>query len=146
ALSGRASGAPPAPVASADVSRPATRVSSPSCERAGDVDGVGSRVTQPMPGKKTSTHECASRSRTTYSRRSASYAPGEKPAATRAYGDASSAATVSATGSDTPHGGITATVDGRPAAAGSAITDSDVSVGSVSAAAARSWRADGRGT
>ena len=37
-----------------------------------------------MPGNQTSTHEWASRSRTTYSRSSSSNEPGEKPVATRA--------------------------------------------------------------
>ena len=36
-------------------------------ERAGVAVGVGSNVTQPMPSNHASTHECASRSRTTHS-------------------------------------------------------------------------------
>ena len=44
-----------------------TLAGSSDCELAGDAAGVGSKVTQPMPGKYASTHEWASRSRTTYS-------------------------------------------------------------------------------
>ena len=54
------------------------------CDSAGAAAGVGSNGTQPMPVNQTSTHECASRSRTRYSRVSLLYEPGEKPAATRA--------------------------------------------------------------
>ena len=52
---------------------------SPGCARAGAAAGVGSRVTQPMPGNQASTQECASRSRTTYSFSFSSNAPVVKP-------------------------------------------------------------------
>src|SRR5215213_9778844 len=58
--------------------------SSPGWERAGAAAGVGSRVTQPMPGNQASTQEWASRSRTTYSFCFSSKAPVVKPVATRA--------------------------------------------------------------
>ena len=52
--------------------------------RGGAVAGVGSNVTQPMPLYQTSTHEWASRSRTTYSRVLESSEPDVKPVETRA--------------------------------------------------------------
>ena len=57
---------------------------SPGCARAGAAAGVGSRVTQPIPGNQASTQECASRSRTTYSFSFSSNAPVVNPVATRA--------------------------------------------------------------
>ena len=63
---------------------PAPALASPGWERGGAADGVGSRVTQPNEGNHTSTQECASRSRTTYSFSVRSSAPVVKPAATRA--------------------------------------------------------------
>ena len=57
---------------------------SESCERAGEAEGVGSYVCQPMPGKYASTQEWASSSRTMYSLRLVSKRPGLKPDATRA--------------------------------------------------------------
>ncbi len=45
--------------------------------------GVGSKTTQPTLGYQTSTHEWASRSRTTYSLASRSSAPEVKPVTTR---------------------------------------------------------------
>ena len=45
--------------------------------------GVGSNVTQPMPSNHASTHEWASRSRTTHSPWRLRKPPGEKPVATR---------------------------------------------------------------
>jgi hypothetical protein len=53
-------------------------------ERAGVALGVGSNVTQPMPSNQVSTHEWASRSRTTHSPWRRRKPPGEKPVATRA--------------------------------------------------------------
>ena len=54
------------------------------CDRGGAEAGVGSNVTQPMPSYQTSTHECASRSRTTNSRVLASSEPDVNPVTTRA--------------------------------------------------------------
>jgi hypothetical protein len=51
---------------------------------AGATDGVGSNVVHPMPGNQASTHEWASKSRTTQSRRVSSRLPGVNPVATRA--------------------------------------------------------------
>jgi hypothetical protein len=57
--------------------------SSLGCERGGALAGVGSNVTQPMSRYQTSTHEWASRSRTTYSRVFVSSEPEVKPVTTR---------------------------------------------------------------
>ena len=54
------------------------------CDSAGERAGVGSNGTHPMPVNQTSTHECASRSRTRNSPESLLNEPGAKPAATRA--------------------------------------------------------------
>ena len=59
-------------------------VASSGCERGGASAGVGSNVTQPIPPYQTSTHEWASRSRTTYSRVLVSSEPDVKPVTTRA--------------------------------------------------------------
>ena len=62
---------------------PEVAPSSLGCERAGAAAGVGSKVTQPMPRYQTSTHEWASRSRTTYSLVLVSSDPEVKPVTTR---------------------------------------------------------------
>ena len=63
--------------------RPGLAPSSLGCERGGAAAGVGSNVTQPMPRYQTSTHEWASRSRTTYSFVLVSSEPEVKPVTTR---------------------------------------------------------------
>ena len=58
---------PPRSGAPGSEDAPAPPPSSSGWERAGEDAGVGSNVTQPMPAYQASTHEWASRSRTTYS-------------------------------------------------------------------------------
>ena len=59
------------------------RLLSSSWVAAGAAPGVGSKVTQPIEGKKTSTQSCASVSSTRKLLRSGSRPPGAKPVATR---------------------------------------------------------------